>query len=261
MAKLTILEECIEATGIKEKKGEKRQDFLDRLVKGCQDLKDDDWEQMSEAAQKWVNKAAKAVNDDEEIAEPADAKKPEADKPERTSRRSRDEDAGDDDKGKDDDEDKPRSRRGRDADDDDDKPKKGDKDKAKDKDDDKGGTSRRRGRDADDDAEDKPARRSRDKDDDEKEKPEKETRTSRSKDKADKDDDKPAKKPAKKGEGAQASIKRAVIKSPTSTTEEVVAALAKKGLDVTSQAVSTIRSGTLQTLRLIQDIGMPKGDF
>jgi hypothetical protein len=71
---------------------------------------------------------------------------------------------------------------------------------------------------------------------------------------------KPATRSSGKG-GAQVAIKTAVIKDPKATTESIVNALKKKGLEPTIAAVSTIRSGTLQTLRLVKDLGMPKGDI
>lgn len=263
MAKMTIIEQCVDATGIKDKKGEKRQDYLDRLVKAVQDLGDDDWDKLSESAQAWINKAAKAVNADKDIDEPADYKPAaDADDDKPRSRRGRDDEGDDEGEGDDDakgkgkgkakggdkdDEDKPRSRRGKEADDDD-KGKsrrrgsgdEGDDDKAKGKDKDEDKPRSRRGRDDDaegDDAKDKDK--------------------GKAKDKAEKE--KPVKK--KSGEGAQASIKRAVIGSPNASTEDIVAKLGKKGIEVTNSAVSTIRSGTLQTLRLVKEIGMPKGDF
>jgi hypothetical protein len=68
-------------------------------------------------------------------------------------------------------------------------------------------------------------------------------------------------KPPKKA-GAQVLIKKAVIADPKATTEKIAAVLAKKGVDVTPSAVSTIRSGTLQTMRLIKEAGgLPKGDW
>lgn len=47
-------------TKIKPKKGEDRDDYLTRLQEAVDALKDDDWEDLSDGAQKWANKAAEA---------------------------------------------------------------------------------------------------------------------------------------------------------------------------------------------------------
>lgn len=256
--------ELLKATGIKPKAKENRQDLFDRILKKVADFDDDAWEALSEVAQKWVNKGQKVVNnDDGDIAEFPDVKGGDKDADDdRSSRgRGKDKDDKEDDKG---DEDRPRNRRGgKDKDED------GGGDRRGGKDEDEG--SGRRGRNRDDD---------KDKDDDKGDDDRGSRRSSRDKDKEedkddkpargrgkDKDDDKPARgkdkgkdKPAKKG-GAQVEIKKAVIQKPARTTEDIIAILEKKGLDATQSAVSTIRSGTLQTLRLVAELGMPKGDF
>lgn len=230
--KSKIEEALLEATGLKKKVAEKRQAYLARLIAGAQDLKDSEWDKLNEATQKWVNKGAKVVNaesgDIDDFPDLGGDEK-EDDKSERRTERTSSRRRDDDDEKKDDKKD----------------------DKKKDADEEK--PSSRRGRRGDDD----------EKKDDKKEDKE-EKRTSRtSKEKPDKE--KPAKKePAKKerkGDGAQASIKKAIIKDPTASTDELIKSLAKKGLDVTPSAVSTIRSGTLQTLRFVKELGMPKGDF
>ena len=269
--------ELVKATGVKPKAKEDRQDFLDRLIKKVQDLPDDEWEGLSEAGQKWVNAGAKAVNADKAVAEFPDAAKKKAE-------------AADDDDA--DDRTTRKSRRAA-ADDDGD----GDGDNADDDADDKPARSKRRGADDDDDADEKPARRSRARDDDadgddagdgdgdadgdgegdddvaKKRAAKKGGRTppkvakggrdAAVREKARAEKGKPSRRgggdaPKKRG-GAQDAIKRAIIKDPSATSDGIAAMLAKKGLDVTASAVSTIRSGTLQTLRLVKELGMPKG--
>lgn len=269
-----IEKEIQEATGEKgPKNNESPQKYYKRLVDAVQELPDPDWEALTLKTQEWCNAAAQSLKDGEEIEPFPDAK-------------------GDDEK--------PRSRRSRDDDDEkeDETPSRGkrsassDDEKDDDQDDGEEDTRRSRGRRSrDDENEDgKPSRRSSARDDDE-DGEKTASRSRRSRDDDDKgetegDDDvaskkngrggakkaaskKPVKKsasldnkpPRPRKEGAQVAIKRAVIKDPTASTESIVAALEKKGLDATPSAVSTIRSGTLQTLRLVKEIGMPKGDF
>lgn len=63
----------------------------------------------------------------------------------------------------------------------------------------------------------------------------------------------------KKPSGAQVTIKQMILDDPKITTEDLLAKLSKKGLTPTKLAVSTIRSGMLQTLRIIKDAGHLKG--
>lgn len=58
--------------------------------------------------------------------------------------------------------------------------------------------------------------------------------------------------------GAQVAIKRIVINNPDASTDAIVDALKKQGIVSTTATVSTIRSGTRQTLKLIKE-RMPKG--
>lgn len=67
MAKRTVEQELAEATGIKPKAKEKRQDYLKRMVGGTGELDDDAWKNLSTPAQKWHNAATKAYDADEEI--------------------------------------------------------------------------------------------------------------------------------------------------------------------------------------------------
>lgn len=209
----TIEEELLEATGEKPQgKKESNQDYYARLVEAVQDLKDADWDKLSDAAQEWVNDGATAIKKDKDIDDFPDAEAPASDEG--------DDDRGSDDTGDDDD-------AGEDADDDD---KKEDDDVAK--------KSKKGGG---------------------KSKPDKAASKA-------KDDDKPAKSAKAKGgkekkPGAQVMIKKLVIKDPEMSTEKIAAKLDAAGVSATPSAISTIRSGTLQTLRLVKELGLPKGDF
>ena len=67
---------------------------------------------------------------------------------------------------------------------------------------------------------------------------------------------KPKVKAVAKPVGAQALIKKHVIRNPSITTDEVLAKLNKAGFHPTKFAVSTIRTGTRQTLKIIQEEGV-----
>jgi len=236
MAKVSIEEELLEATGIKgPKKGEDLQDYFGRLIDAVQDLKDPEWDKIGDPAQKWVNAGATSIKAKEEIENFPDAEPPaeEEDPPARTSRRG-----------------------GKDKEDDaeaeaEDPPARGRR-------------NARRGRgDADEGADAEAG----DGAEDETETEEESVASKRSAKKsgsraAAKSDKRPAAKEAKdKKPGAQLTIKQLIIRNPKLSSEDVVEKLKAKGLKATLSAVSTIRSGTLQTLRLVKELGMPKGDF
>ena len=67
MAKMTIEQELMKATGLKPKKGEDQQDWFKRLQAAVEDMKDADWDELSDPAQKWCNAAATAVKKDKDI--------------------------------------------------------------------------------------------------------------------------------------------------------------------------------------------------
>ncbi len=87
--------------------------------------------------------------------------------------------------------------------------------------------------------------------------------------------EKPAKKEAKKGNGTSAKpervprkpsggsggysvIRRAIVKNPQITTEELCTLLEKKDMKISSLAVSTIRSASLQFLAILKEEGCLK---
>ena len=70
----------IEATGVKKKKGEGRQDFLRRVWDAASDLATEDWEKLTNPAQEWVNACTKADTDGKALPDIPGAK---ADEPEK----------------------------------------------------------------------------------------------------------------------------------------------------------------------------------
>lgn len=63
----------LEATGIKPKAKEDRQEYLKRLIAAVQELPEDAWEALDTKTQKWVNEGANAANAKEEISDFPDA--------------------------------------------------------------------------------------------------------------------------------------------------------------------------------------------
>lgn len=57
-----IQEELMKATGLEKKRNESRQDLLLRLMLATKDLKDPEWDDLSQKAQDWFNDAADAKN-------------------------------------------------------------------------------------------------------------------------------------------------------------------------------------------------------
>ena len=66
--------ELLEATGLKEKKTEKRQDYLGRLCRSVAKVPDEVWEGLSTAAQNWNNAAAERLKDGGNIVDFSDVK-------------------------------------------------------------------------------------------------------------------------------------------------------------------------------------------
>lgn len=74
-----IEKELLDVTKMKPKKGEDQQAYLHRLIGVVQDLKDEEWEALSNEAQTWVNDGAEAIkkNGNEAEIEPfPDAEEP-----------------------------------------------------------------------------------------------------------------------------------------------------------------------------------------
>ena len=70
MAELTVFAELQKLMGLEQKPGEAAPDFAERLALKGNNLKDDEWESLSEAAQRWVNTALTALEDKDDIPLP-----------------------------------------------------------------------------------------------------------------------------------------------------------------------------------------------
>lgn len=64
---VNVEKELLEATGVKAKRGEDRQDLLANVCEAIADLSDDKWEALSVEAQDWYNDAADAMNAKKDI--------------------------------------------------------------------------------------------------------------------------------------------------------------------------------------------------
>lgn len=73
-----IMQGLMKATGIKEERGESKQEFLARLVHAVHGLDDKAWEGLNEAEQDWFNNAADAKNAKKDIPDFPDAEAPAA---------------------------------------------------------------------------------------------------------------------------------------------------------------------------------------
>lgn len=193
MADKSIEQELIDATKVKPKKGEARQDYLRRITLAAGKLEDAAWSDLSDEAQAWVNDNVKADNDEKELVD-----FPGEDGADDPAPRSSKKAAGKGSSGK-------------------------------------GGA--KKGREpapADEgDGDEAPA-----------------------------SSKKAAKKSAAKGSngggrapGAQHMIKSILTKKPRASVEEIAEKLTAKGLSATPLAISSIRSGWRNTVRILQDAG------
>ena len=69
MSEMKIETELLEATKLKAKKHESRQEYMARLCRATAKVTDEIWEGLSTAAQDWNNAAAEALSDGKEIAD------------------------------------------------------------------------------------------------------------------------------------------------------------------------------------------------
>lgn len=79
MSEMKIETELLEATKLKAKKHESRQEYMARLCRATAKVTDEIWEGLSTAAQDWNNAAAEALSDGKEIADFLEDEKPEPD--------------------------------------------------------------------------------------------------------------------------------------------------------------------------------------
>lgn len=251
-----IEKELADAAGLLDRAGflkldadekDDRQMWLKRLVTSVQEIEPDEWSALSQPAQEWYNAAVEEIEDDKDISEPDDeAGSGEAEEENNgNTEDTEDEEGGDndgddsDDSGEKEPEPAPR-RRGAKAE--------------------EAQPARGRAAAKSEKAEAEPKRGSSKKGD---AKATAEAKKGSSRREADSDDDKSAKKPRAssggKPAGAQATIKRAIIENPMISMDDLVAAANKAGYQPTRIAISTIRSGMMQTLRIMKDMGKLKG--
>lgn len=264
MATTNIEKELIKATGTKKTTGS-RQKVLKNLITSALELDGDDWEALTNEAQHFVNAGSRAIEEKEDVPEPND----DFDSEEKYFEGTAEENTDADDNTEVDDGDSDG-----DSDDTDDVDGEADNDSGTDgeeegaseddtPDEDEEEVKPKRGR--------KAAAKKDDEEDDEK--PKKKAAAKKTEPKAAKEKSATkAKEPAAKkptgpkpvGDGAQAWIKRLVIEDPNRTMEQITHLLAKKGKErgftpSTTLATSTIRSGMLQTLRILKAMGKLKG--
>lgn len=249
MPKNKIETELMDATALKRKVAEKPQLWMTRLIKAVQDLPEDEWDKISEPAQLWVNGGAKAIKGEKEV--PAfPGEEPEEDEEDaKPARRGRAAAAAVDEEEEEEKPSRKSSRRAAAAEEEEEEEK-----------------PARRGRAAaveEEEEEEKPARRStrraaRDEDEEE-EKPARRGRAARDEDE---DEDKPKKAAVKRGDGevrkvgAQTQIKKMLAKKPSLSTEELLERLEKQGYHPTPLAVSSIRSGFRNTVKILNEAGL-----
>lgn len=229
--------ELREVTGVKSKKGEDRQNFLARLLQKSQDLENDAWEDLTEAAQRWVNEATKADNDDSEI--------PDFD--------ALDEDGEDEEEG----EDKKSTK------------KAGTKKKGKandeDEEDDGGKSSKRKRSRSDDDEGEEDSSSGDEEDGDEEDNEEEEAMASKKaaakkggKAKTKEKEATKTKSAPKSAKGAsmRRTLKQIVVKNPKITVDDLVEKLEDKGFKPSKVTVGSIRADTRDTMTILVDAGM-----
>lgn len=217
MAKITIERELLDATGLKPNKKESQQDYFKRLHDAVQDLKDDDWDALSDPAQKWVNAAANAIKKDVDIQDFPDSAPPEEEEDDRKP-------AGDDDDGED-------AKAAGDDDEEDEVASKSAK-----------GKNGKAGKAAKAEKQ-KPAKAAKP---DKSAKPEKAAKADR--------------KTGPKSSGVKVDIKKAILKDPTATVEDIMAALKKGGTKSPSRpTVAGIRAEFRHSLAVLKSEGHLKG--
>ena len=71
MPDVNVVEELQSLLELEVKPGESATAFAERLARKADDLKDDDWQTLTEATQRWVNSAIDAISSHSEIALPS----------------------------------------------------------------------------------------------------------------------------------------------------------------------------------------------
>lgn len=254
MASVSKVEaELIKALKLKKQKSsEGRDDYLERALKSIDNLDDAGWADLSAAAQKWANDAAKKAKAKKDIPDfPKDAEEEEEDAEEEDGDEAdeQEEDGEDEDeKEEEEEEEKPAKKKGGKEKEEKKAPKKEEKKaapkkKAKDEDEDE----EEDGEDEDEDEEDEKPAKTKGGKEKEKEKPAKEEKKAAK-------SDAPAKAP--RGTGVTASIKKIMIADPHITVENLTAKLTKAGFEtISNMTVTTVRADFRHTLKIMKEEG------
>lgn len=268
MAKVTLTpieKELRAAVAFKPKDNEEPVAYLTRLVALVQDLGDDDWKGLSKEAKRWMNKAADAINEEDDIPKFPDAAADADDDDAPAKKKSAKATAEDEDEA-------PKKKSVKDESDEDEVPAKKKSAKA----------------DADDDEDEKPVKRKPVKDDDEDDAPKGKRRAAKEEPETE-DEDEPmakkaakktpakavAEKPAKKAEktesekiakklsGVKFDITKMVAKKPSISVDDLMAALKKADpkMKLSKITVTAVRTNVRHTIASLNQIGMLEIDL
>jgi len=242
----------------KQKSSEGRDDYLARALKAIDDLDDDGWAELSEAAQKWANDAAKKAKakkdipdfpkdkeDEEEEGEEEEEEKP-AKKKSKKDDDEEEETEEEEDGEEEEEEEKPAKKKGKEKAKEDKKPAKEEKKPAK-----------KKAKD-DDEEEEEEKEEEETEDDDEDEAPKKKGKKDEKSAKSDKKAAKPEAKAGKRSgaQGVTASIKKIMLGDPQISVENLTDALKEKGFDtISNMTVTTVRADFRHTLRIMKEEG------
>lgn len=230
----------------RRKSGEDEQEYFVRIIDATQEMSGDDWEELSKKAQDWINRATDLDNEEEEIPPFPDDDAGEDKK--KTTRKSKAKAKADEEE----------------EDENGDEEEEDEEDPEEDEDEEE----------EDENGEEEEEEDEGEEEEEEEEKPAPKKTTSKStstkkttakkttatKKTTAKAADKP--KPKSSGSGAKKptmslTLKTILVKKPKMSVDDLVEALGKKGFDrVSKVTVSTIRSDTLHTLRVLKSVGM-----
>lgn len=246
-----IQAELLEATGVKEKKNEKRQEFLHRLLDKAEDLDDDTWKGLSTETQTWMNEQATKIKKDGEDAELDDF--PDLEEEESEEEAAEEETAEDDADEADDDEESDDSEE---ADEESD-----DEEGAEEEEDEESTNNDEEESDVDEETTSKktPAKKTAKAPAKKAAKPEKAAPAK----KVAKAEKKPAEKKAAAGPkstGIKVKIKKMVFKKPSISVDDLMEHLGKDGVKPSKLTVSAIRSEFRHSLFVLRDLDALKGD-
>ncbi len=218
---MNIEKEVASAAGLKVmKKGVDRQEYLKKMVEVVtgDEFADDDWEKLSPAAQNWVNAAGTAINAGKDAPDP-DGKPNGKDKPAKKSAKAEDVEESEDE---------------------------GEEESEDDGDEDEGEQDAKPAKKVK--GKDKPAAKG--KDDNKK--------AAKGKDKPAKKSAKPDKEKKQRGgpDGMKIRIKKAILKKPSISTEDLIAELGDGENAPSKFTVSNIRAEFRHSLKVLADLGL-----